>query len=112
MNRREFIKVIAGSVVAAEPRGAFAQTPPKQLRIGVVAGISRGLWDPIELGLRELGYVDGQNFTIEFINLEGQIGRYPEAMKELVQRKVDILVAAGPEIALKSALGATDTLPS
>jgi putative ABC transport system substrate-binding protein len=111
MNRREFIKVIAGSVVAAEPLGAFAQTPPKQLRIGVVAGISRGLWDPIELGLRELGYVDGQNFTIEFINLEGQIGRYPEAMKELVQRKVDILVAAGPEIALKSALGATDTLP-
>ena len=46
MNRREFIKVIAGSVVAAEPLGAFAQTPPKQLRIGVVAGISRGLWDP------------------------------------------------------------------
>ena len=76
-----------------------------------MAGISRGLWDPIELGLRELGYVDGQNFTIEFINLEGQIGRYPEAMKELVQRKVDILVAAGPEIALKSALSATDTLP-
>ena len=111
MNRREFIKVIAGSVVAAEPLGAFAQTPPKQLRIGIVAGISRGLSDPIELGLRELGYVNGQNFTIEFINLEGQIGRYPEAMKELVQRKVDILVAAGPEIALKSALGATDTLP-
>ena len=53
MNRREFIKVIAGSVVAAEPLGAFAQTPPKQLRIGVVAGINRGLWDPIELGLRE-----------------------------------------------------------
>src|SRR5262252_5815775 len=101
MNRREFIKVIAGSVVAAEPVGAFAQTPPKQLRIGIVAGISRGLFDPIELGLRELGYVDGQNFTIEFINLEGQIGRYPEAMKELV---------LGPEIALKSALGATDTL--
>jgi len=111
MKRREFIKVIAGSVVVAEPLGAFAQTPPKQLRIGVVAGISRGLSDPIELGLRELGYVNGQNFTIEFINLEGQVGRYPEAMKELVQRKVDILVAAGPEIALKSALGATDTLP-
>ena len=60
MNRREFIKVSAGSVVAAEPVGAFAQTPPKQLRIGIVAGISRGLFDPIELGLRELGYVDGQ----------------------------------------------------
>jgi putative ABC transport system substrate-binding protein len=96
MRRREFIKVIAGSVAAVGPLGALAQTPPKLLRIGVVAGNSprnSGLWGPIELGLRELGYVDGQNLTVEFINLDAQIGGYPDAMKELVGRKVDILVA-------------------
>src|SRR5262245_37315863 len=45
--------------------------------------------------LRELGYVEGQNFTLEFIPLSGQFDRYGEAMKELVRRKVDVIIALG-----------------
>jgi ABC-type uncharacterized transport system substrate-binding protein len=61
--------------------------------------------------MRELGYIESQNLAVEFINLNGRIDRYGEATKELVRRNVDIIIAPGNELALKSALAATDTLP-
>jgi putative ABC transport system substrate-binding protein len=61
--------------------------------------------------MRELGYVEGQNLTIDFVNLNGQIDRYGEATKEVVRRKPDIIIAPGVERALMSAIAATDTLP-
>ena len=112
MKRREFITLLGGA--AAWPLAARAQPMPKMLRVGSV-GVSNprsgGLWAPIEQGLRELGYVEGQNLAIEYINLNGRIDGIGEAMQELVRRKVDVIVSLGNEIALKSALAATRTLP-
>jgi len=60
--------------------------------------------------LRELGHIEGQNFTTEFV-LGGAPDTYYEGMKELVRRNVNLLIATGNEIALKSALAATNSLP-
>jgi putative ABC transport system substrate-binding protein len=113
MRRREFITLLGGAA-AAWPLVARAQQLPKTLRVGAV-GLSNprsgGLWAPIEQGLRELGYVEGQNLAVEYINLNGRIDGFGEAMQELVRRKVDVIVSLGNEINLKSALAATRTLP-
>jgi putative tryptophan/tyrosine transport system substrate-binding protein len=113
MRRREFITLL-GSTAAAWPLAVRAQQLPKMFRVGVV-GLSNprsgGLWAPIEQGLRELGYVEGQNLTVEYINLNGRIDGLGEAMQELVRRNVDVIVSLGNEINLKSAMAATRTLP-
>ena len=53
--------------------------------------------------MKELGYVEGQNFTMDYIDLQGLTDRYAAAMQQLVERKADILIVFGPEQALKSA---------
>jgi len=60
--------------------------------------------------MAELGYVQGRNFAFEFVHVPNP-SAYGDSYRELVARKVDILVAGGPEIALKSALSATSDLP-
>src|SRR5262249_43383269 len=49
-------------------------------------------WREFRQGLRDLGYVEGQNIRFEFRSAEGQIGRLPELAAELVRLKVDIIV--------------------
>ena len=60
--------------------------------------------------MRDLGYVEGQNFIFDYIDLQGQADRYGAAFQQLVERKADILVASGAEEALKAALAATKSL--
>jgi putative tryptophan/tyrosine transport system substrate-binding protein len=60
---------------------------------------------------RDLGYVEQKNLVIEFPNAQQQFDRYIEAKTELVLRNVDIIIAADAEIALKSAVAATNALP-
>jgi putative ABC transport system substrate-binding protein len=112
LKRREFIALLGGA--AACPLAARAQQVRKALRVGAV-GVSNprsgGLWAPIEQGLRELGYVEGQNLAVEYINLNGRLDGLDEAMQELVRRKVDVIVSLGNESSLKSALAATRVLP-
>jgi hypothetical protein len=60
--------------------------------------------------MKELGYRQGRNFQFEFIHVPNR-KQYGSAYRSLVERKVDILVAGGPEIALKAAVGATRDLP-
>jgi putative ABC transport system substrate-binding protein len=100
MKRREFISLI-GSATAAWPFAAGAQQVPKTLRggaVGLANSRSGGLWAPIEQGLRELGYVEGQNLAVEYINLNGRIDGIGEAMQELVRRKVDVIVSLGTRL--------------
>ena len=59
--------------------------------------------------MRELGY-DEENLAIEFLNVPSP-AEYPKAYQELVQRHVNIIIALGPELALKSAIAATSKLP-
>jgi putative tryptophan/tyrosine transport system substrate-binding protein len=113
LKRRKFITLLGGAA-AAWPLASRAQTPPKMLRVGVVSLANprtTTFWVAFDRRMRELGYVEGQNLTIDFVNLNGQIERYGEATKEVVRRKADIIIATGPERGLTSAIAATDTLP-
>ena len=60
-------------------------------------------------GLRELGYVDGQNIRPEPRYAGGQVERFADLAAELVSLKVDVIVASGPMI--QAAVKATDTIP-
>jgi putative ABC transport system substrate-binding protein len=61
--------------------------------------------------MAELGHVEGQNLTLDYIDLQGRVDRYDAAMRELVGRKPDVIIAFGPEDTLKAAVAATNTIP-
>src|SRR4051812_8357927 len=110
MKRREFI---AGCGAAAVwPVVAWAQQPAT-LRVGgtLTAPRTQHFLQGFEARMRELGYVEGQNLTLDYIDMQGHPDRYPAAMQELVDRKVDIIVASGPEDSLKAATAATKSVP-
>ena len=109
IDRRKFIGTFAGGILAA-PLASFAQQPAKVPRIGIIGGQDSPIWDGLRQGLRELGYVDGRNVTIEGRWSEGKIERLPTLALELVQLKVDIIVAAGTQ-ATRAAKDATSTIP-
>jgi ABC-type uncharacterized transport system substrate-binding protein len=100
----------------AAPLAAEAQKPPKVARLGYLLTGSldspetRAALDVFRQGLRELGYVEGQNVVIEFRTAEGKIERFPELARELVRLKVDLIVA-GTTPAARGARQATTTVP-
>jgi putative ABC transport system substrate-binding protein len=61
--------------------------------------------------MRELGYVEGHNLKLDYFEMQGRPDLYPAAMRELADRKVDVIVASGPEDSLKAATAATKTIP-
>jgi putative ABC transport system substrate-binding protein len=94
MKRREFISLLGGTAVV-RPLAARAQQS-KLARIGVLyIGLADAESFEKELrdGLRELGYVEGQNIAFEFRSAGGKLGRLPELASELVRLKVDLIVA-------------------
>src|SRR5712691_7115139 len=95
------------------PFAAKAQQTGKVPRIGIIQ-VSEPripIWEAFRHGLRDLGYVEGQNLVIEFRSAEGNVERLPALAAEFVQRKVDVLVAGGPEAVLRAARDATSTIP-
>src|SRR5260370_31732807 len=105
MKRRKFIAIMAS--VAAWPLGAYAQRS-KVARIGALyIGIADAESFKSELrdGLRELGYVEGQNIAFEFRSAEGKLDRLPDLAAELVRLRVDVIVAVyvPPSLAAKQA---------
>jgi putative ABC transport system substrate-binding protein len=109
MKRREVIALLSGAV--AWPFAARAQqrgTP----RVGIVTIQERKSppYAAFDQRLRELGYVDGQNLAVEFLSPGTQIDGAREAMQELIRRKVDVILAT-TQVALKSAMTVTATLP-
>jgi putative tryptophan/tyrosine transport system substrate-binding protein len=111
MRRRELITLLGGAAIGW-PLVARAQQPAGMLRVGMVGGQPRSspLYAAFLQRLAELGYQEGSNFTFEFIQA-ASFEDYARANWELVTRKVGILVASGTEVALKSALAATNNLP-
>jgi putative tryptophan/tyrosine transport system substrate-binding protein len=113
MRRREFITLIGGAA-AAWPLGARAQQTSKVWRVGMLETTSATLnavnVDAFRRGLRQLGYVEGQNLIIEYRSGEGRIDRFPELAAEMVRLKVDIIVTRGTPAAL-AAKNATATIP-
>jgi putative ABC transport system substrate-binding protein len=109
MRRREFIGVVGGAV--ALPFATRAQRP-KNLHIGIVTIQSRTtpIYSAFDQRLGELGYIEGQNLVTDYLNPETQAEGVPGAIRELVRRKVDIIVAPY-ESTVKSAIAASDTVP-
>jgi putative ABC transport system substrate-binding protein len=94
-----------GSVLALRPR------PPAIRRLGFLAPASPlPFYDELTRGLSELGYVEGQGFTIEYRFAEGRFERLPALAAELVHLGVDLIVTAGNP-ATRAAMDATSTIP-
>ena len=109
MIRRDFLTLVGGA--AACPRVALGQVQ-KRFRIGITT-IQQRTSPPyiaFDQRLRELGYIDGQNLTLEFVNPNLQADGIVGSINELVRRNVDLIVAPY-ESAVKAALEATDTVP-
>ena len=113
MERRTFLVSLAGGLLAA-PLAAGAQPAKRIPRIGVL--LPAELASPTEpnasafrQGLRDLGYVEGQNVVVEYRYAHGRTERYAELVGELIQLKVDILVTGGN--ATYAAKDATQTIP-
>jgi putative tryptophan/tyrosine transport system substrate-binding protein len=94
---------------------AQAQQPKKVFRIGYLSGNDPASdsprSEPFRVALRELGYIEGQNIVIEYRYAEGKRSRLPELAAELVRLKVDIMVAAGGDSVIRTAMKATKTIP-
>jgi putative tryptophan/tyrosine transport system substrate-binding protein len=112
MRRREFITLLGGA--AACPVAARAQRPAQTARIGFLgADTQSGVESRLErfrAGLRDLGYVEGENVLIDFRWAEGNYARLAEFAGELVRLKVDLLVTYGTPGTL-AAKQATTTVP-
>src|SRR4030095_1796189 len=93
---------------------AEAQQPKKIPRIGYLAGASSSAiafrTEAFRQGLRELGYVEGKNITIEYRYAEGNFRRQKELAAELVRLNVDAMVTSGPA-STRAAKEATATIP-
>src|SRR5262245_12630568 len=111
MRRRDFIKFIAGSA-AVWPLATRAQQS-KMVRIGALCmgtADAESFKKELREGLRELGYVEGQNIAFEFRSAEGNADRLPVLASELVRLKVDVIVALYVPCAL-AAKQATQDIP-
>ena len=111
MRRRDFIKVIAGSAVPW-PLAAHAQQPAMPV-IGFMVTDLQGRSQQIaafHAGLKESGYVHGQNVAVEYRFAEGHFDRYPALAADLLRHGVTVLVALSNDAAL-AAKRATATTP-
>src|SRR5258707_12728870 len=95
---------------------ALAQQAAKIPRIGYISGTGSAsnpgpYVEALRQGLRDLGYVEGKNFEIEFRGAEGKPDRMPSLVTELVQLNVDVLVVPTAAGAIHAAKHATKTIP-
>jgi putative ABC transport system substrate-binding protein len=94
---------------------AEAQQPGKIPRLGILdsgtVSTSSGRIEAFRQGLRQLGYIEGQNITIDYRYAEGRNERLPELAGELARLKTDVLVAAGGNSTTRALKQASKTIP-
>jgi putative ABC transport system substrate-binding protein len=112
LKRREFITLLGGA--AAWPMTARAQQPALPV-VGILNGQSADSYShltaALHLGLKETGFVEGQNVLIEYRWAEGRDEGLPAMAVELVNRQVAVLVTGGSIWATISAKAATTSIP-
>jgi len=94
------------------PAVSHAQRPAKIPRIGIIGDWPEDSpsWEVFRQGLRDLGYVEGQNLAMEWRFTEGNLDRLAETATELVRLQMDIIVTTGTP-ATRAAMHATTTIP-
>lgn len=113
--KEKILVSVVGTFLFASVYLADAQLPAKTPRIGFIysAGTpedSVSPFDALRLGLRDLGYVEGKNILIESRYAEGRLDRMPTLVNEIVQEKVDVIVAVN-NVVIRAAKKATNTIP-
>jgi putative ABC transport system substrate-binding protein len=113
ITRRGFLRGLVGAGLAA-PLVAQAQQSDKLYRIGMIErtpiGINAANVRAFRQGLRELGYVEGEHFVLEYRSADGQDARFPGLAAELARLKVDLILTRGTPAAL-AVKNATVTIP-
>ena len=114
MKSKIIVYLLILAVILLTIRLANAQESAKVWKIGVLASTSRSLnasrEDSLWQGLRQLGYVEGKNLSMEFRYADGQLDRLPQLAADLVRLKVDVIVVSGTRVAV-AAKQATSTIP-
>jgi ABC-type uncharacterized transport system substrate-binding protein len=108
-SRRDFITLLGGA--AAWPLPARAQQSPAKLpRIGSIQNFRNENFEAFIEGLREAGYMDGQNMLLETRFYAGAVERVDEFARELVGLKCSVILATAP-YAIRAVMNATSTIP-
>lgn len=113
MKKRAYVLLIV-VVTMAQGINAEAQQQAKIPRIGILSAgsLSSAAYqhDAFRQGLHDLGYIEGQNITLEYRFAEGKIDRFLDLAAELVRLKVDVIVVGGTRLT-SAAKQATATIP-
>jgi putative tryptophan/tyrosine transport system substrate-binding protein len=113
MNRRELITLIGGA--AAWPLAARAQQPATMPVVGILGGHTGAEWTPFiaafNVGLKEIGFVEGQNVRIAYRWAEGHYDRLPALAADLVRSRVAVIAAVGGVNSAIAAKAVTSEIP-
>ena len=113
IDRRKFLAIATGALAA--PLAAEAQHAGKVYRVGILGESASDpsearLWQTFRLGLRDLGWIEGENILIESRWNEGDSARLPELATDLVRLRVDLIVTRGSTY-VQGARAATSSIP-
>ena len=113
MRRRDFLAAVGGVATWSWPARAQQRRVPTigYLDVGTIAANRRENMAAFLKGLAETGYVEGRNVTFEYREAKGDASLLPELARDLVRRKVDVILSPGSGVAAQAAMAETSTIP-